>query len=35
MVRFTIDGTPKTFGTKFEISPNNCDLKHGRVLGKS
>lgn len=35
MGRITIDGTPKTFGTKLEIDPNNWDLKHGRVLGKS
>ena len=35
MGRITIDGTPKTFGTKLEIDPNNWDLKHGRVQGKS
>lgn len=35
MGRITIDGTPKTFGTKLEINPENWDLKHGRVLGKS
>ncbi|SDG16302.1 site-specific integrase [Epilithonimonas hungarica] len=35
MARITIDGTPKTFGTKLEINPNNWDLKHGRVQGKS
>ncbi|RRA96995.1 site-specific integrase [Paenimyroides viscosum] len=35
MARITIDGTPKTFGTKLEINSNNWDLKHGRVLGKS
>lgn len=35
MGRITIDGTPKTFGTKLEIDPNSWDLKHGRVLGKS
>jgi len=35
MARITIDGTPKTFGTKLEIDPNNWDLKHGRVQGKS
>lgn len=33
--RITIDGTPKTFGTKLEINPNNWDLKYGRVGGKS
>ncbi|RRA95528.1 site-specific integrase [Paenimyroides viscosum] len=35
MGRITIDGTPKSFSTKLEINPNNWDLKHGRVLGKS
>jgi hypothetical protein len=35
MARITIDGTPKTFGTKLEIDPNKWDLKHGRVQGKS
>jgi site-specific recombinase XerD len=35
MARITIDGTPKTFGTKLEINPNIWDLKHGRVQGKS
>ena len=35
MARITIDGTPKTLGTKLEINPNNWDLKHGRVEGKS
>lgn len=35
MARITIDGTPKTFGTKLEIDPNNWDLIHGRVQGKS
>jgi site-specific recombinase XerD len=35
MARITIDGTAKTLGTKLEINPNNWDLKHGRVLGKS
>jgi len=35
MGRITIDGTPKTFSAKLEINPNNWDLKHGRVLGKS
>jgi integrase len=35
MARITIDGTPKTFGTKLEINPDNWDLKHGRILGKS
>ncbi|KPE52535.1 site-specific integrase [Chryseobacterium indologenes] len=35
MARITIDGTPKTFGTKLEINANNWDLKFGRVLGKS
>ncbi|MBF4516618.1 site-specific integrase [Flavobacterium sp. ANB] len=35
MGRITIDGTPKTFGTKLEINPNNWDLKNGRILGKS
>lgn len=33
--RITIDGTPKSFSTKLDINPNNWDLKHGRVLGKS
>ncbi|MDM1086502.1 site-specific integrase [Myroides odoratimimus] len=35
MVRITIDGTPKTLGTKLEINPKNWDLKYGRVEGKS
>ena len=35
MARITIDGTPKTFGTKLEINADNWDLKFGRVLGKS
>src|SRR5690554_935537 len=35
MARITIDGTPKTFGTKLEINAKSWDLKHGRVLGKS
>lgn len=35
MARITIDGIPKTFGTKLEINPDNWDLKHGRILGKS
>ena len=35
MARITIDGTPKTLGTKLEINPNNWDLKYGRVEGKS
>lgn len=35
MGRITIDGTPKTFGTKLEINPESWDLKYGRVLGKS
>ncbi|MDE5437622.1 site-specific integrase [Elizabethkingia meningoseptica] len=35
MGRITIDGTPKTFAAKLEINPDNWDLKHGRVLGKS
>lgn len=35
MARITIDGTPKTFGTKLEINPNNWDLRYGRVEGKS
>ena len=35
MGRITIDGTPKTFGTKLEIDPDTWDLKHGRVQGKS
>lgn len=35
MARITINGTPKTFGTKLEINPNNWDLKYGRVEGKS
>jgi len=35
MARITIDGVPKTFGTKLEINADNWDLKFGRVLGKS
>ena len=35
MARITIDGIPKTFGTKLEINADNWDLKFGRVLGKS
>ena len=35
MARITIDGVPKTFGTKLEINPNIWDLKFGRVEGKS
>ena len=35
MGRITIDGVPKSFSTKLDINPNNWDLKHGRVLGKS
>ncbi|MDN5481259.1 MAG: site-specific integrase [Chryseobacterium sp.] len=35
MARITIDGTPKTLGTKLEINPKNWDLKYGRVEGKS
>ncbi|MFZ4860925.1 site-specific integrase [Sphingobacterium sp. Mn56C] len=35
MGRITIDGIAKTFSTKLDINPNNWDLKHGRVLGKS
>lgn len=35
MGRITIDGSPKSFSTKLDINPNNWDLKHGRVLGKS
>ena len=35
MARITIDGTPKTMGTKLEIDPNIWDLKFGRVEGKS
>lgn len=35
MGRITIDGTPKSFSTKLDINPNNWDLRHGRVLGKS
>ncbi|WP_288071456.1 Arm DNA-binding domain-containing protein [Hydrotalea sp.] len=35
MGRITIDGTPKSFSTKLDINPNNWDLKHGRVWGKS
>src|SRR5690606_32225176 len=35
MGRITIDGTPKTFGTKLEINPNHWDLTYGRVEGKS
>lgn len=35
MGRITIDGKPASFSTKLEIHPDNWDLKHGRVLGKS
>ncbi len=35
MGRITIDGTPKTFGTKLEIDPNSWDVKLGRVWGQS
>ncbi|MCA6441099.1 MULTISPECIES: site-specific integrase [unclassified Arcicella] len=35
MARITIDGSPKTLGTKLEIDPANWDLKYGRVEGKS
>src|SRR5690606_39130983 len=35
MARITIDGTPKTMGTKLEIDPNIWGLKFGRVEGKS
>jgi len=35
MGRITVDGKPATFSTKFEIHPDNWDLKYGRVLGKS
>jgi hypothetical protein len=35
MGRITIDGIPKTFGTKLEINADYWDLKHGRVSGKS
>lgn len=35
MARITIDGAPKTFGTKLEIDPSNWDLKYERVEGKS
>lgn len=35
MGRITIDGIPKSFSTKLDINPDNWDLKHGRVLGKS
>lgn len=35
MGRITIDGIAKSFSTKLDINPNNWDLKHGRVLGKS
>lgn len=35
MGRITIDGKPKTFGTKLEIDAKSWDLKYGRVLGKS
>lgn len=35
MAHITIDGTPKTMGTKLEIDPNTWDLKFGRVEGKS
>ncbi len=35
MGRITIDGKPATFSTKLEIQPDNWDLKHGRVSGKS
>jgi integrase len=35
MGRITIDGKAASFSTKLEIAPNNWDLKHGRVPGKS
>lgn len=35
MAHITIDRTPKTFRIKFEINPNNWDLKYSRVEGKS
>jgi integrase len=35
MARITIDGKPAQFSTKLEINPNDWDLKHGRVPGKS
>ncbi|MDQ0107163.1 integrase [Chitinophaga terrae (ex Kim and Jung 2007)] len=35
MARITIDGIPKTMGTKLEIDPTVWDLKYGRVEGKS
>ncbi|WP_078704443.1 site-specific integrase [Elizabethkingia bruuniana] len=35
MGRITIDGSSASFSTKLEILPDNWDLKHGRVSGKS
>lgn len=35
MAGITIDGTPKTMGTKLKIDPNTWDLKFGRVEDKS
>lgn len=35
MGRITINGTSKSFSTKLDTNPNNWDLKHGKVLGKS
>jgi hypothetical protein len=35
MPRITMDGNPKTFGTKLEINADIWDLKIGRDLGKS
>ncbi|VTP93979.1 Arm DNA-binding domain-containing protein [Sphingobacterium daejeonense] len=34
MPRITMDGNPKTFGTKLEINADIWDLKIGRDLGK-
>jgi hypothetical protein len=34
MARITIDGTPKTFGTKLEIDPNNWDLNTEELRAK-
>jgi site-specific recombinase XerD len=35
MGRITVDGKPASFSSKLEIHPENWDLKHGRILGKS
>lgn len=35
MGHIIIDGKAASFSSKLEIDPNNWDLKHGRVPGKS